>query len=224
MTEAVDRIGEEFGGIDIAVANAGIAPTRARLAAHDGLRRVRAGDRGRPDGRLAHRARATLPQIIARRGHLVVVSSVYAFVNGTLQLALRDRQGRGRVDGPGDPLGAGRDRRLRRGRLLRLHRHRHGPRRLRRARRRRSSRRRCPTSSASDCSPRRPPPSSSAASSAGRRGRSPRAGGAPTRPCAASSTRSSTAAWRRTTTSSRRSARPSGSTPSARPSSEKVAS
>ena len=56
LTEAVDRIREEFGGLDIVVANAGIAPDAGndRL---DGLRRLRARRRRRSDGRLAHRAR-----------------------------------------------------------------------------------------------------------------------------------------------------------------------
>ncbi len=44
--------------------------------------------------------RAALPQIVERRGHIVVTSSVYAFVNGVAQQPLRGRQGRGRVAGP----------------------------------------------------------------------------------------------------------------------------
>ena len=44
--------------------------------------------------------RAALPQIVERKGHIVVIASVYAFANGMLQQPLRGRQGRGRGAGP----------------------------------------------------------------------------------------------------------------------------
>jgi len=81
MMNAVATVVEKFGGLDVAVANAGIA--QSRLATMRGIsgeewERVFA----------AHllgvwrTVRAALPQIVERRGQMVVVSSVYAFANG----------------------------------------------------------------------------------------------------------------------------------------------
>lgn len=71
---------ERFGGIDVVVANAGIASTGATFnATHP-----EAGERVLEVNLLGvHRTvAAALPQIIANRGHVVVVASVYAFING----------------------------------------------------------------------------------------------------------------------------------------------
>jgi NAD(P)-dependent dehydrogenase (short-subunit alcohol dehydrogenase family) len=77
VSEAVGR----FGGLDVAVANAGIAPKRVET--------VRTQD---PDFwetivdvnllGVWRTARAALPQVVERRGQLVLVASVYAFMNG----------------------------------------------------------------------------------------------------------------------------------------------
>jgi NAD(P)-dependent dehydrogenase (short-subunit alcohol dehydrogenase family) len=80
MQRAVAQAVERFGGLDVAVANAGIAPTVAtfRAMATESFERV-------IDVNLMGVVRtvdAALPQILARRGHLVLVASIYAFTNG----------------------------------------------------------------------------------------------------------------------------------------------
>jgi NAD(P)-dependent dehydrogenase (short-subunit alcohol dehydrogenase family) len=78
VAEAVDR----FGGVDIVVANAGIAPApaSARMMDPDEFERVVEVDL-LGVYRTVH---AGMEQIVARRGHAVLVSSVYAFMNGVL--------------------------------------------------------------------------------------------------------------------------------------------
>jgi NAD(P)-dependent dehydrogenase (short-subunit alcohol dehydrogenase family) len=82
VAEAVKR----FGGLDIAVANAGIAPKHVET--------MRTQDpefwHAIVDVNLIgvwRTARAALPQIVERRGHLVLVASVYAFMNGVANSA-----------------------------------------------------------------------------------------------------------------------------------------
>ena len=80
VEEAVEATVERFGGLDVVVANAGIA-TRATTALAmdpDAFERVL-------DVNLLgvwRTVRAALPHVVARRGHVVVVASVYAFSNG----------------------------------------------------------------------------------------------------------------------------------------------
>src|SRR5829696_2768754 len=76
VATAVDR----FGGLDVVVANAGIASRAAtfRAMATEGFERV-------VDVNLMGVVRtvdAALPEIVRRRGHVVVIASVYAFGNG----------------------------------------------------------------------------------------------------------------------------------------------
>ena len=76
VAEAVER----FGGVDIVVANAGIASRGATFRAMSGETFDRVLDVNLNG---VHRTvAAALPEIVARRGHVVVISSVYAFVNG----------------------------------------------------------------------------------------------------------------------------------------------
>ncbi|HTZ86182.1 MAG TPA: short-chain dehydrogenase/reductase [Solirubrobacteraceae bacterium] len=80
MQRAVATIVEHFGGLDVVVANAGIAPRVAtfKAMAPESFTRVL-------DVNLWGVYRtvdAALPEVVARAGHIVVISSVYAFVNG----------------------------------------------------------------------------------------------------------------------------------------------
>lgn len=81
MQAAVAAVVERFGGLDVVVANAGIAPrgATARAMSAEAFDRVL-------DVNLYgvhYTVAAALPEIVRRGGHVVVISSVYAFVNGT---------------------------------------------------------------------------------------------------------------------------------------------
>ena len=81
MMSAVAETVEKFGGLDIAMANAGIA--QSRLATTRGISSEEWERVFEVDLLGVWRtARAAMPQIVERRGQLVLVSSVYAFMNG----------------------------------------------------------------------------------------------------------------------------------------------
>ncbi len=70
----------ECGGVDIVVANAGVASRAATVRAMNGeaFDRVLAVDLGG----VYNTVIAAIEQVAQRRGHIVVTSSVYAFING----------------------------------------------------------------------------------------------------------------------------------------------
>ena len=71
---------ERFGGLDVVVANAGIASRAATLRAMstESFERVLEVDlQG-----VYRTVDVALPEIVRRRGHVVVVASIYAFLNG----------------------------------------------------------------------------------------------------------------------------------------------
>lgn len=83
MRAAVAAVVERFGGLDLAMANAGIAPpsiaTMRSVPAEEWERVIDVNLLG-----VWHTVRAALPQISERQGHIVLVASVAAFANGML--------------------------------------------------------------------------------------------------------------------------------------------
>lgn len=82
METTVARAVERFDGLDVVVANAGIGPPAAtnRVVDPEQYERVIEVDLLG----VWRTVRAALPHIVERRGHVVVVASVMAFVNGVL--------------------------------------------------------------------------------------------------------------------------------------------
>jgi len=80
---AVDQAVSRFGGLDIVIANAGIAPHPPRtflsMEPEDFDRVLDVDLNG-----VVRTVRAALPQVVARGGHVVLISSIYAFTNGVL--------------------------------------------------------------------------------------------------------------------------------------------
>jgi NAD(P)-dependent dehydrogenase (short-subunit alcohol dehydrogenase family) len=80
IAAAIEATVERFGGLDVVVANAGIAAPVSTVrttepAAFERVLEVNLLGVWRT-------VRAALPQVVGRRGHVVVVASVYAFANG----------------------------------------------------------------------------------------------------------------------------------------------
>ncbi|MFJ7148887.1 short-chain dehydrogenase/reductase [Streptomyces sp. NPDC100445] len=83
LDEAVARAVHRFGGLDVVFANAGIAPARpATMATIEPAlfeRIIEVNVLG-----TWRTVRAALPYVVARRGHVLVNASVYAYVNGAV--------------------------------------------------------------------------------------------------------------------------------------------
>jgi NAD(P)-dependent dehydrogenase (short-subunit alcohol dehydrogenase family) len=80
MQRAVATAVERFGGLDIVVANAGIASRAATLHAMSTEAFDRVLDVNLHG--VLRTVEAALPEIARRGGHVVVVASIYAFING----------------------------------------------------------------------------------------------------------------------------------------------
>jgi NAD(P)-dependent dehydrogenase (short-subunit alcohol dehydrogenase family) len=82
MEAVVSRVSEQLGPISIVVANAGIAPPTEPMHVidNDAFERVVEVDLMG----VWRTVRPALPQVIEQQGHIVVVASIYAFMNGVL--------------------------------------------------------------------------------------------------------------------------------------------
>ena len=83
LAKAGDQVRERLGGIDVVVANAGIAQplhpiTVVDPAAFDRVLAINLGG-------VVDTVRLTLDDVVERGGHVLVISSVYSFVNGGMQ-------------------------------------------------------------------------------------------------------------------------------------------
>jgi NAD(P)-dependent dehydrogenase (short-subunit alcohol dehydrogenase family) len=82
MAAAVDEIVTHFGRLDVVVANAGIANRPATTRAMDPVEFERVIDVNVLG--VYRTVQPALPHVVANGGHVVVVASIYAFVNGVL--------------------------------------------------------------------------------------------------------------------------------------------
>jgi NAD(P)-dependent dehydrogenase (short-subunit alcohol dehydrogenase family) len=82
LAAAVAATADRLGGIDVAIANAGIPPPPRTVRSIDRADFERVVDVNLHG--VWHTVRETLPHVVARRGQLVLVSSIYAALTGVL--------------------------------------------------------------------------------------------------------------------------------------------
>jgi NAD(P)-dependent dehydrogenase (short-subunit alcohol dehydrogenase family) len=82
LQRAADATVARFGGIDVVIANAGVAPPSEPILTIDPDEFERTVDIDLLGQ--WRTVRATLPAVIERRGHVLVVASIYSFANGAL--------------------------------------------------------------------------------------------------------------------------------------------
>jgi NAD(P)-dependent dehydrogenase (short-subunit alcohol dehydrogenase family) len=82
LQRAADATVAQFGGIDVVIANAGVAPPSEPILTIEPSEFERTVDIDLLGQ--WRTVRATLPAVIERRGHILVVASIYSFVNGAL--------------------------------------------------------------------------------------------------------------------------------------------
>ncbi|RYF58091.1 MAG: SDR family NAD(P)-dependent oxidoreductase, partial [Comamonadaceae bacterium] len=80
MAAAVEKVLDHFGRIDIVIANAGVAARGSTVRASSSHVNDRLWDIN--VGGVLTTVQACLPSVIANRGHVVLLSSVFAFLNG----------------------------------------------------------------------------------------------------------------------------------------------
>ena len=80
LEAAVAATVERFGGIDVAIANAGIAPQARTMRVYEPELFEKVLDVNLVG--VWRTARACMPHVIERRGHILLISSIYAFING----------------------------------------------------------------------------------------------------------------------------------------------
>jgi NAD(P)-dependent dehydrogenase (short-subunit alcohol dehydrogenase family) len=80
MQQAVAATVERFGGLDVAVANAGIASRAATVQSTPSESFERVLDVNLNG--VYRTVAAALPQVVARQGHVVLIASIFAFSNG----------------------------------------------------------------------------------------------------------------------------------------------
>jgi NAD(P)-dependent dehydrogenase (short-subunit alcohol dehydrogenase family) len=82
VTDAVADVVDRLGGIDVVVAGAGIEPPMATMLSVDPERFDRVLDVNLHG--VWHTVKATLPHVVAQRGHVTVIASAAAFLNGAM--------------------------------------------------------------------------------------------------------------------------------------------
>jgi NAD(P)-dependent dehydrogenase (short-subunit alcohol dehydrogenase family) len=80
MQQTVATTVQRFGGLDVVVANAGIASRAATVRGMPSESFERVLDVNLNG--VYHTVAAALPQVVGRRGHVVLIASIYAFSNG----------------------------------------------------------------------------------------------------------------------------------------------